>query len=81
MRSPIGEELGIVHTGNRLLGRVEIPGYSCPGSQTSLLEATQPGRKEEPSPDSRLRSVRCAGLRGSMARAVTELCVPRLKVG
>lgn len=81
MRSPIGEEPGIVHTGIRRLEGVESPGYSCPGSHASPLEAIRPERQEEPSLDSQLRSVRCAWLRGSMARAVTELCGPRLKVG
>ena len=79
MRSPISGEPGIVHTGNRRLGGVESPGYSCTGSHASA--SLRPERQEEPSPDSRLRSVRCAGLRGSMARALTELCGPRLKVG
>jgi hypothetical protein len=39
MRSPIGEEPGIVHTGIRRLGGVESSGYSYPGSHASLLEA------------------------------------------
>jgi hypothetical protein len=81
MHSHIGEELGIVHTGIRRLGGAESPGYSCPGSHGSLFEAMRPERQEEPSPDSQLRSVRSAGLRGSMARAFTELSGPRLKVG
>jgi hypothetical protein len=81
MRSPNGEKPGILHTGIQRLGGVESPGYSCPGSHASLLEAMRPERQEQPSPDSQLRSVRCAVLRGTMARAQTELCGPRLKVG
>jgi hypothetical protein len=42
MRSIIGEEPGIVHTGIRRLGGVESPGYSCPGSHESLFEAMRP---------------------------------------
>jgi hypothetical protein len=80
MRSPIGEEPGIVHNGIRRLGGVESSGYSCSGSHSSLLEVTRPERQEEPS-HSQLRSVRCAEVRSSMARALTEFCRPRLKVG
>ena len=53
----------------------------APGIHGSFFEAMRPERQEEPFPDSQLRSVRCAGLRGSMARAFTELSGPRLKVG
>jgi hypothetical protein len=80
MHSPIGEEPWIVHTDIRRLGVVESPGYSCPGSHASLLEAMRPEHQEGPSPDSQLRCVCCAGFRGCMVHAVTELCGLQLKV-